>query len=462
MNVLIFNGSPKTNVYSMTNQTIFSVFKKFPLHNYKFLDISANIGLIEKNNNYLENIIQEISKADLVVWSCPVYVTGIPSQFKKFIEIIIEKNLQKVFAGKYAASFTTSIRFYDHHTHYYLHSICDDFEMKYIGYYSADTDDIFKPVEREKIMKFGEILFESMEKDLYLIKRYLPLAYSNFIYEPEKTIDKIDVKGRKIVIISDYADKNENLGKMTTKFKEFFNQEITEINLAKEKILFGCQGCYACGHNNLCVLKDRDDFYKIFSETLLPADIIILAISTKDRYISSNFKRFIDRCYFMNHVPFFLGKQLGALSSGPFRQIHFSMDNLLALSVFMGANLTDLVSDEIGDSKKIDDSILLLAKNLLYFSEKKQTTSPTFLKIGGYKIFRDAVWGRYRLTLQADHRYYKKHGFYNDFPFKETGIKKFLKNNALIFLCRFPILRKKIYFRQIKKNAKKIKKINQV
>ncbi|MCG2790660.1 MAG: hypothetical protein L6305_02800 [Actinomycetia bacterium] len=57
------------------------------------------------------------------------------------------------------------------------------------------------------------------------------------------------------------------------------------------------------------------------------------------------------------------------------------------------------------------------------------------------KIFMDAIWGKMRLIFQADHRFYKKHGFY-DFPQKD--FKSRLMNAFMIPITKIPAVRKKI------------------
>jgi hypothetical protein len=51
--------------------------------------------------------------------------------YKRFIELITERGVQDAFAGKYTATLSTSIHFYDHTAHNYMHAVCDDLNMKY-------------------------------------------------------------------------------------------------------------------------------------------------------------------------------------------------------------------------------------------------------------------------------------------------------------------------------------------
>ena len=64
-----------------------------------------------------------------------------------------------------------------------------------------------------------------------------------------------------------------------------------------------------------------------------------------------------------------------------------------------------------------------------------------FLGIAGRKLFRDEVWGRYRFVFQADHRYYKRRGFY-DFPQKNWRMR--LHNAWLTLRLKVPKTRRQI------------------
>jgi hypothetical protein len=59
--------------------------------------------------------------------------------------------------------------------------------------------------------------------------------------------------------------------------------------------------------------------------------------------------------------------------------------------------------------------------------------------VAGTKLFRDAVFGKLRIVFQADHKYYKKIGFY-DFPNK--NYKWRLINSTIVSLTRIPFMRR--------------------
>jgi hypothetical protein len=56
-----------------------------------------------------------------------------------------------------------------------------------------------------------------------------------------------------------------------------------------------------------------------------------------------------------------------------------------------------------------------MAKKALEFSQSSYIQTPTFMSIGGYKIFRDMIYGLPGVFFQADYRFYKKRKMF-DFP----------------------------------------------
>lgn len=145
------------------------------------------------------------------------------------------------------------------------------------------------------------------------------------------------------------------------------------------------------------------------------ADAIILAGAIKDRYLSWKWKQFFDRGFFNTHTPSIIGKQLGFIVSGPFSQLDTLGEIFQAYAEFQTSNYAGVVSDEEVSSGELDSSLLSLALKIVLMGKKKFVGAPTFLGVGGTKIFRDDIWGRLRFVFQADHRYYDENGFY-DFP----------------------------------------------
>ncbi|HNT56516.1 MAG TPA: hypothetical protein PKL99_01445, partial [Syntrophales bacterium] len=150
-------------------------------------------------------------------------------------------------------------------------------------------------------------------------------------------------------------------------------------------------------------------------------------------------KEFLDRRFFHTHIPTLAGKQVGVIISGPLGQIGNLREILEAYTQWEQASLAGTVTDESGDSAEIDGLLETLAERLVAFSARGYVKPPTFLGVGSSKVFRDEIWGRLRVVFQVDHRYYRKHGFY-DFPHKKYRMR--LKNSLMMLLTRIPSVRR--------------------
>ena len=96
MKIAVLNGSPKGDI-SATMQHILYIKKKFPQHEYKFLNVAQQIKILEKNEGKFNSVIEEIKSADGVIWGFPLYVMLVPAQYKRFIELIYERKLKSIF-----------------------------------------------------------------------------------------------------------------------------------------------------------------------------------------------------------------------------------------------------------------------------------------------------------------------------------------------------------------------------
>jgi NAD(P)H-dependent FMN reductase len=141
MKIVVLNGSPKGDV-SVTMQYVAYLRKKFPGHDVEILNIAHEIKKIERDPATWDAVIAGIRSADLLLWAFPLYYLLVPSQYKRFIELIFEHGAQDAFAGKYAASLSTSIHFFDQTAHAYIHAVSDDLGLKFLGAYSAEMRDL--------------------------------------------------------------------------------------------------------------------------------------------------------------------------------------------------------------------------------------------------------------------------------------------------------------------------------
>ena len=446
MKITVLNGSPKGDL-SATMQYVHFIQKKFPQHDLKIFNIAQQIKKIEKDEKAFQEIIDEVKSSQAVLWAFPLYVFLVSSQYKRFIELISEKGVKEAFQNRYTAVLTTSIHFFDHTAHNYMHAICDDLDMKYVGAFSADMYDLLKEKEREKLILFAGNFLEAIENRMLTSKSFGPLTHRKFDYIPGNSEKKIDDKGKKIVILTDSEGDQTSLVRMIDRFKRSFSDPVEMINLYNLDIKGGCLGCIRCGHENICIYQDKDGFVEFYNSKLKTADVLIFAGTIKDRYLSSKWKQFFDRGFFNTHTPSLIGKQIGFIISGPLSQIPNLRQILEAYTEWQQANLVDVITDEHGDSAEIDALLQNLAERLIQLAGEGYIKPSTFLGVGAMKIFRDDVWGRLRFPFQADHRFYKKHGIY-DFPQKDYKAR--ITNRILILLTKIPSMKKEIYTHRIK------------
>ena len=446
MRISVLNGSPKGDL-SVTMQYVHFIRKRFPQHDLKVFNIAQQIKRIEKDEKAFQEIIDDVKSSQAVLWAFPLYVFLVPSQFKRFIELISERGVKEAFQRRYTAVLTTSIHFFDHTAHNYMHAICDDLDMKYVGAFSADMYDLLKEREREKLVMFAGNFLEAVQNRTLTSKSFEPLTYRKFDYIPGDVQKKIDDRGKKIVILTDSEDDQTNLLRMIDRLRGSFSDPVEMINLNHLDIKGGCLGCIRCGHDNTCIYQDKDEFVQFYNTKLKTADILIFAGMIRDRYLSSKWKQFFDRAFFNTHTPSLVGKQIGLIISGPLSQIPNLRQILEAYTEWQQANLVDVITDEHGDSIEMDALLQSFAERLIHLADERYVKPATFLGVGGMKIFRDDVWGRLRFPFRADDRFYKKHGIY-DFPQKDYKAR--IMNRVLILLTKIPSMRKEIYVNRIK------------
>ncbi|AIQ13003.1 NAD(P)H-dependent oxidoreductase [Paenibacillus durus] len=435
MKIVVLNGSPKGDD-SVTLHYIKYIEKKFPQHVFTYLNVAHSIKKLENDLAFFGNVMESVKSSDGVIWAFPLYVCLVHSNYKRFIELIWERGAQDVFRDKYTASVATSIHFFDHTALSYIHSICDDLGMRYIDFFSAHMNDLTKETERSSLIFFAENFFESINKKIKTLRTYMPIEYNIGEYIPTEIKATVENKGQKIVIVTDSVDQTKNIGRMVERFRKLTQAEL--INISAIDIKGGCTGCIKCGFDNQCMYGKSDDIQMIY-EKIRGFDIIVFAGAIKDRYLSARWKMFIDRSFFRTHQPLYTGKQIGYLISGHLSQNHNLREILQTTTEMDGANLVGILTDEY--ENEINEMMEDFAQNLVQFSVRHYIRPHTFLGIGGMKIFRDDIWGPLRFVFQGDHRYYKKHRFY-DFPQKKYGMR--MVNAILMTLTKIPPVKKTI------------------
>ena len=415
MKIIILNGSPKGNL-SGTLQYANYLKKANNLHEFETIHVSQTIRAIENNQEKFDTIIQKIQKADGVIWSFPLYFMMVNGGYKRFIELIFEHNAEEAFAGKYAAAISTSIHFYDHTAHAYMHAICDDLNMQYVGRFSPGMTDLLKSEHQEQLLQYGKLFFDAIEHKKVFQAKYAKVKPRNFKYNNGKPGKLIDPGTKRVVILHDALEEDTNLKEMVAHAQATFDGKAEVYNIREVNIKGNCQGCMQCGGSYHCSYEGKDDYIEFYKDKVMQADILIYAGTIKDRYLSSRWKTFFDRSFFNTHTPVLVDKHAVFLISGALDQNANLQQILESYFEFQWANLSGIISDASGTSEDIDTYIEETIAQCVYNSKEKVSRPMTFLGHGGIKIFRDEIWGGLRIIFPADHKAFRKLGYYKTFP----------------------------------------------
>jgi hypothetical protein len=130
--------------------------------------------------------------------------------------------------------------------------------------------------------------------------------------------------------------------------------------------------------------------------------------------MGSRFKMYDDRNFCNGHRTVTVGKPVGYLVSGEYSAEH-NLRTIIEGRSQVGCNfLAGVATDEADTDRLIDQ----LSASLCYSLESSHTEPQNFLGVGGRLIFRDLIY-LMRGMMRADHKFYKKNGFYSDFPQKK-------------------------------------------
>ena len=161
MNILVLNGSPKGE-YSITLQTVRFLELLHPEHHFEILHVGQRIKALERD---FSPACAALERADLLLFSYPVYTFIAPYQLHRFIELLKDSGIS--LAGRFATQLTTSKHFYDVTAHRYIQDNCQDLGMKFIRGLSADMDDLTTEKGQQEAKDFFRHVCWSMEQDYY-------------------------------------------------------------------------------------------------------------------------------------------------------------------------------------------------------------------------------------------------------------------------------------------------------
>lgn len=412
MNILILNGSPKGK-NSISLQTILYLEKLHPEHTFEILHVGQKIKSLEKD---FSSVLHPLQKADLLIFSYPVYTFIAPYQMHRFIELLKTSGIS--LRGKYATQFTTSKHFYDVTAHRYIQDNCQDMDINFIRGLSADMDDLLSEKGQMEAQKFFDYVCWCRKKGIYepkIIRTTAPKRIPVYLPTAEEKEKQGDV-----VIVTDCEPENTQLQNMIARFQSVMPLTTRIVNIREYPFKGGCLGCFHCAVSGKCIYKDKfDDFLRNNIQT---AQSIVYAFTIKDHSMGARFKLYDDRQFCNGHRTVTMGMPIGYLISGNLSE-EPNLQTIIEARAQVGTNfLAGIATDENNPDQAIDQ----LAASLCYALKHQYVPPQNFYGIGGMKVFRDLIWIMQGM-MKADHKFYKAHGQY-DFPQKQwkTMLKMYL------------------------------------
>jgi len=405
MQILVLNGSPKGN-YSITLQTIRYLQLKFPEHTFDTLNVGAKIKSLEKDFSPAREALE---RAELILFSYPVYTFIAPYQLHRFIELLKQSGMS--LAGRFVSQLTTSKHFYDVTAHRYIQDNCQDLGMKYVRGLSADMDDLLTEQGQKEAEDFFRFILWSMAQDVYE-----PVSAAGSTYAPKAVaIPECNAeKSGDVVIVTDCGEEDTQLSAMIRRFQGVFPRKTRVVNLREYPFRGGCLGCFNCAVTGKCVYTDGFDDY--LRNTIQSAQSIVYAFRVKDHSMGALFKLYDDRQFCNGHRTVTMGMPVGYLVSGPYSE-EFNLQMIVEGRAQVGHNyLAGVATDETDPNAQID----AMAEKLAYALDHNYVPPQNFYGVGGMKIFRDLIWLMQGM-MRADHKFYKAKGMY-DFPQKKRGM----------------------------------------
>jgi multimeric flavodoxin WrbA len=429
MNIAALCASPKGQP-SVTVQYVRYLQQRYPQHAFHVEHVGSRIHELESKPEALDAILDVVAASDAVLWCFPVYVCLVPSQMKRFLELIEERGRNGVFSGKHASALTTSVHYYDHTAHHYIHALSEDWGMTAIPGHSCSMDALLKDDKRRQLDLFFQEFILAVEQKwpmprMSLARHEPPAAFSLPKPEPMPM-----ASGHHLLLLWDSMEHNRNLAQMVDYFRDRQPHPVDVLDLRELRIQSGCTSCYHCSSGNVCLI--RDDLTDKVAALLARADMLVFAGAIHDRFLSARWKAFWDRGFHKGHVPWFQGKPVGWMLSGSLRR-HSNLRQILeAETVSCGSPLAGIVTDEDPPGEVVRN-LDVLGQRLRHAAKTGRSPFTSYMTEGGRYLFRDMVY-RSRAFFVADHRYYKKHGYY-DFPqknWKERATNRFMLTLSLL------------------------------
>lgn len=404
MNILIVNGSPKGK-YSITLQTGKYLELLHPEHKFEVIHAGQIIKKLQRDFTPAKEMLE---KADLIIFSYPVYTFIAPSQLHYFIDLMKKSGID--FSNKFATQISTSKHFYDITAHKYVEDNCYDMGLKYIKGLSADMDDLSTKKGQKEAEEFFNLVLWQAENDFYELAQREPRKVKKAV-KATADCENIAKSDGTVAIVTDATAQDKNLLTMIERFRKKLSLNTKVINISEFPIKGGCLGCFKCAVSGHCFYKDG--YENLLREEIQTCNAIVYAFTIKDHSMGPRFKMYDDRQFCNGHRTVTMGAPVGYLVSGEY-SIEKNLQTIFEGRAGVGGNyLCGVATDEFDPDREVDR----LAGTLAYAVKNKYVQPADFLGVGGMKIFRDLIFIMQGL-MKADHKFYKAHGQY-DFPQKQ-------------------------------------------
>lgn len=432
MNILVLNGSPKGQ-NSITIQSVLYLQNQFPQDHFEIHHVGQQLRKYEKKEG-VAAVIAAIEASDLVLFAYPVYSAVAPYQLHRFLDVLKAQSGSTLLRGKCVTQLTTSKHFYDFTAHKYIEENVADLGMRTLQGLSADMDDLLSKEGRAQLVSFWDYVHYAFDHHLFVEQR--PLVQSQPMHyqvqsEPTRKDSSYDV-----LILTNCKEEDANLQNMIEEYRRLLPTSSRVLNIRDYRFQGGCLGCLHCASDGNCVYKD--DFQRFLREEVQVADAIVYAATIENHFIGSDFKLTFDRQFCDGHRTMTMGMPVGYILSGAYSQERNLINIIEGRGEVAQHFMLGVASDESHDAATTQDALRKLALTTQYALRQKLQLPQNFLGVGGAKIFRDLIYITGGL-MREDHKFYKKHGFY-DFPQKRVGER--LKMQVIGYLLAQPNIRK--------------------
>ncbi len=430
LKIAVLNGSPKGD-YSTTLFSVKYLQKIFKDDIFTFVNVGARIKSYEKD---FAPVADAVRDADIVLFSYPVYTFIVPSQLHRAIELLKQQDID--WSQKFAAQITTSKHFYDVTAQKFIEDNMRDLGVRYLRGLYADMDDLLTSKGQSQLVNFWQYVH-------FRYEQYSHLAAG----ETEKSESKEEFD---IAVVADCKD-DPALEMMISKFCAVTPARVRVINIADFNFNGGCMGCFNCAADGTCIYKDG--FSDLLRNQINSSAAVVYAFTIKDHSMGARFKMYDDRQFCNGHRMMTIGAPIGYLINGDI-DAEKNLKMILEARAEVGQNFlcdfaTSVPKDVYGHilpegsqrDKAVASGIQIMSEQMMFILRNKITQPQNFFGVGGTKIFRDLIWIM-RGLMRADHKFYKEHGIYDDFPQKHRSTM--LKMKLVGWMFNNPKIRKKM------------------